>query len=114
MTPASVHSLSMYFYRGFELCYGNGLPANSGVKGAIRNGVLKNGAREDFPLIFKLAYVRLDRIKGRKGSVTNDNYFHLSLTPLAEENASRPWVGVLVPISSRGQRGQIYLFHSSY
>jgi hypothetical protein len=35
MTPASVLSTSKDFYRGFELCYGNGLPANNGVKNAI-------------------------------------------------------------------------------
>lgn len=40
MTPASVYSLSKDFYRGFELCYGNGLPANNGVKGAIIPGIV--------------------------------------------------------------------------
>ena len=40
MTPASVHSLSKDFYLGFELCYGNGLPANNGVKGAIIPGIV--------------------------------------------------------------------------
>jgi hypothetical protein len=35
MTPASVLSISKDFHRGFELCYGNGLPANNGVKNAI-------------------------------------------------------------------------------
>ena len=34
MTPASVLSISKDFHRGFELCYGNGLPANNGVKNA--------------------------------------------------------------------------------
>ena len=40
MTPASVLSLSKEFHRGFELCYGNGLPANNGVKNAIVPGVV--------------------------------------------------------------------------
>ena len=35
MTPASVLSASKSFHRGFELCYGNGLPANNGVSNAI-------------------------------------------------------------------------------
>ena len=35
MTPASVLSTSKSFHRGFELCYGNGLPANNGVLNAI-------------------------------------------------------------------------------
>jgi len=35
MTPASVLSTSKDFHRAFELCYGNGLPANNGVSNAI-------------------------------------------------------------------------------
>lgn len=35
MTPASVLSTSKNFHRAFELCYGNGLPANNGVSNAI-------------------------------------------------------------------------------
>ncbi len=40
MTPASVLSSSKSFHRGFELCYGNGLPANNGFKNAIIPGVV--------------------------------------------------------------------------
>lgn len=35
MTPASVLSTSKNFHRAFELCYGNGLPANNGVLNPI-------------------------------------------------------------------------------
>lgn len=35
MTPVSILSTSKNFHRGFELCYGNGLPANNGVLNAI-------------------------------------------------------------------------------
>ena len=35
MTPASILSVSKDFHRGFELCYGNGLPASNGVSNAI-------------------------------------------------------------------------------
>lgn len=40
MTPASVLSLSNNFYRGFELCYGNGQPAENGEKNAIIPGIV--------------------------------------------------------------------------
>jgi HEPN domain-containing protein len=35
MTPASVLSISETFYRGYELCHGNGLPSSEGKPNAI-------------------------------------------------------------------------------
>jgi hypothetical protein len=35
MTPASVLSISQTFFRGYELCHGNGLPYESGKPNAI-------------------------------------------------------------------------------
>jgi hypothetical protein len=35
MTPASVLSISKEFHRGYELCFGNGLPADNGLKNAL-------------------------------------------------------------------------------
>lgn len=40
MTPAGIHASSKSFHHAYELCYGNGLPANNGVPNAIVPGVV--------------------------------------------------------------------------
>jgi hypothetical protein len=40
MTPASVLSISKEFHRGYELCFGNGLPADNGLKNALIPAIL--------------------------------------------------------------------------
>ena len=40
MTPAATLSVSRQFFRGYELCWGNGLPASNGEANALVPGVV--------------------------------------------------------------------------